>query len=183
MRPSWFLDVDGVINALSPIQQRHLNEFSVWDEKRVNGYKIRYAPEVIDFINRMSERVDIKWNTTWQDNALIHLSPALGLKTFSVVNAPGVNSPNGSMNRSGDLPENRWWKMNAVIDHIEAGGIDFIWTDDHLTPNVRNYIRRKADFEGLETSIITPDGEMGLTRANLTRIKSFVDNLAKYGVV
>lgn len=180
MRPIWFLDVDGVLNALSKIEQRHIDEFPVWNEKEVNGYKIRYAPEVIDFINRMSERVDIKWNTTWQTQAVTLLAPALGLNKFDVVEARGISSPSGSFNRGGDLPENRWWKLNTVLENIEGSAADFIWTDDHLIGEVRHYTRRKADFEGIEHLIITPDGEMGLTCKDLLRIEDFVSTLEKY---
>jgi hypothetical protein len=179
MRPTWFLDVDGVINALSKIQQRHFNEFPTWEQKQVNGFTIRYSPEVVDFINRMSERVDIKWNTTWHHQAVDLLSPVLGLKPFEVAQAEGMASPGDYINHQA---HNRWWKMNSVLEHIESGGLDFIWTDDHLTQTVRHHVRRQADFEGLESCMIIPDGEMGLTRGHLERIEKFVDTLDKYGM-
>lgn len=177
MNPVWFLDVDGVINALSTVGEKHYEEFSCWEEVRVNGYRIRYAPELIEFINRMSERVDIHWLTTWDDNAVTMLAPALGLKEFKVAKATGLVLPFAGMNY---LAQNRWWKWNAVIEHIENGGGDFIWTDDQNTATVRNATRKLADKEGLEHSIITPSKDTGLGRLDITRIENFVDTLEKY---
>jgi hypothetical protein len=179
-KPVWFLDVDGVINAVSKIENVHYSQFSTWEETVVNGYKIRYSPEVVDFINKMSERVEVRWLTTWRDKAVEMLAPALGINVFPYDNAEGRWNPNGSFGGQNYLPENRWWKLNVILNHIENGGEHFIWSDDDLNPYVRNYVRKIADVEGMETVFITPEMKYGLTGQNLERIEKFVSNMEKY---
>ena len=179
-RPVWFLDIDGVINAVSKIDNSHYSRFSEWKEVEVNGYKIRYAPDVIDFINKMSDRVEVRFLTTWKNKAHEMLAPAVGLKEFPHDDSVGTYSPNGSFNGGHHLPENRWWKLNVILDHIENGGEHFIWTDDDISIQARNYARRMAEFEGLETSILIPHMPLGLEPWHLERIESFVANLEKY---
>lgn len=176
-KPVWFLDVDGVINAVSKIENIHYSQFPTWEEKIVNGYKIRYSPEVVDFINKMSERVEVRWLTTWRDKAVDMLAPALGINVFPFDNADGRWSPYGNFNGQNYLPENRWWKLNVVLNHIENGGENFIWSDDDLYPQVRNYVRKTADAEGMESLFVTPEIKYGLTPQNLERIENFVSQM------
>lgn len=179
-KPVWFLDVDGVINAVSKIENVHYSQFSTWEEKMVNGYKIRYSPEVVDFINRMSERVEVRWLTTWRDKAVDMLAPALGINVFPFDNAEGRWSPYGNFNGHNYLPENRWWKLNVILKHIEDGGENFIWSDDDLYPHVRNYVRKIADKEGMESLFVTPEIKYGLNVQNLQRIENFVSQMEKH---
>lgn len=176
-KPIWFLDVDGVINACSKISNIHYSQFPRWEETIVNGYTIRYSPDVIDFINRMSDRVEIRWLTTWRDKAVTDLAPKLGLKDFPFEDAEGRWNAHGSFNGQNHLPENRWWKLNVILKHIETAGENFIWTDDDMTTYVQNYVRRMADFEGMETFFVSPKIEYGLLSENLVRIETFVEKM------
>lgn len=179
-RPVWFLDIDGVINAVSKIENSHYSRFNEWHEVEVNGYKIRYATDVIDFINRMSERVEIRFLTTWKDKAVEMLAPAVGLNVFPYDDSIGTWGANGSFGGSHEDPANRWWKLNVIMKHIEKSEDHFIWTDDDMTTHVRNYARRMADFEGLETCLLTPYISFGLEPWHLERIEKFVENVEKH---
>lgn len=182
MTTTWFLDVDGVINALHHLSAQHLEEFEDWNIVKVNGYSISYATEVIDFINAMSEKVEIVWLTTWADNAPLMLAPALGLKEFKVASSStGLVLPFESMNGINSIPANRWWKLNVIMNHIELNGGSFIWTDDQMTSEVRHNTRSIADREGIEYNLTTPAKGTGLNRKDLAGIKNFIDTLEKYG--
>lgn len=179
-KPVWFLDVDGVINVVSKIGNEHYSRFPRWEEVEVAGYKIRYSPDLVEFINNISARVDVRMLTTWKNASVELLAPAIGLKNFPVEDSVGTWSANGSFNGGHHLPENRWWKLNCILNHIETRKSDFIWSDDDLYPQVRNYARRMADFEGLETCLITPHLTLGLEPVHLERIEKFVAAIEKY---
>lgn len=176
-RPTWFCDVDGVINAVSALDKTHYKSFPDWNIVEVNGYTITYAPEVIDFMNRMADRLTLKMLTTWKYDSITKLAPAIGLRTdLEVVDTPGAWSP---LSMSHDR-ENRWWKLNAIMDHINSpDNTDLIWSDDDLGSYDRNYVKRMAEFEGLEVLLLTPHTGVALTRDHINRVESFVEAFEK----
>lgn len=176
-RPTGFCDVDGVMNAVANLDKTHYKNFSEWKLVRVNGYTITYAPEVVDFLNNLADRIDLKMLTTWKYDSMTKLAPAIGLRTdLEVIDVPGSWS---SLSMSHDR-ETRWWKLNAILDHIDSpDATDFIWIDDDLGSYDRNYVKRMAEFEGLESLLITPHTGVALTREHLNRIESFVEAFEK----
>lgn len=176
-KPIWFCDVDGVINAVAKLDKTHFKNYTDWKTVVVNGYTICYAEEVVDFMNRMSNRVDIKMLTTWKYDSMTMLAPAIGLRTdLEVIDVPGVWSPlSMSIER-----ESRWWKLNAIMDNINSpDGADFIWTDDDIGSTDRNYVKRMAEFEGLESLVITPHMGLGLEPEHLRRMEAFAEAFEK----
>lgn len=176
-KPVWFCDVDGVINAVSKLDKTHFKNFKDWKTVVVNGYTISYAEDVVNFMNRMSERVDIKMLTTWKYDSMTMLAPAIGLRTdLEVVDVPGIWSPL-SLN---DNREHRWWKLNAIIDNInDPDAADFIWTDDDIGSHDRNYVKRMSEFAGLECLVITPHMGVALEPEHLRRIEAFAEAFEK----
>lgn len=172
-----FCDVDGVINGVATLDKTHYKSFAEWKLVEVNGYTITYAPEVVDFLNNLGDRINLKMLTTWKYDSMTKLAPAIGLRTdLEVVDVPGSwSSIPMSISR-----ENRWWKLNAILDHINSpDATDFIWADDDIGSYTRNYVKRMAEFEGLESLIITPHTGVALTREHLNRIEAFVEAFEK----
>lgn len=179
-KPVWLLDVDGVINALV----RRGDYPMTWPEESwrlieiQHGFKIypiQYSTEVIDFINKMSGRVEIRWHTTWQRHA-IHLGTEVGLELFSVQPSPEFDG----------FPGLGWWKLQAAVRVARDEGRVLIWTDDDLNSHHAHQFWSELDDEDdfspperyiddPRALLIRPMGETGLRKENFDAIEAFVE--------
>jgi hypothetical protein len=167
LRPVWLLDIDGVLNAMSEApnpqslrmgtaKQKYLKTNSGTFRLRVNNY-------LVDFINRMheSELVEIRWCTTWSDEAVSVFAPAFGFPEFSVGARPGWES-----GRFDDYN----WKPNAARGVIRDGR-RLIWTDDEAIPEGFSEEIAPYSFGHL---LIFPNEKVGLTLENCESIEKFI---------
>ena len=158
--PIWFLDVDGVVNALSrpaPIGYQITNANTMG-----RGWRIVFSREVVDFINRVNREglAEVRWLTTWQQDAHRELAPAVGLDAFPAYDDPQeIESPMS------------WWKGTIVVDELLAHGRPFVWTDDDIDDDTA------IDFseEPVPSLLIAPDPSTGLNSRDLTRIEHFLN--------
>lgn len=166
-RPVWLLDIDGVLNALSEApnpqslrlgtaKQEYLKTNSGTFRLRVNNY-------LVDFVNRMHESglVEIRWCTTWSDEAASIFAPAFGFPEFSVGARPGWET--------GRFDDHNW-KSNAARGVIRSGR-RLIWTDDEAIPDGFPEEIASHSFGHL---LIFPDEREGLTLENCASIESFI---------
>lgn len=174
-RPVWFLDIDGVINVIpsnrNNVKQPHYKIWKKWESIFIEGFPIIYSPELIDGINQISHIVDIVWLTTWREKAVSLFAPAVGLNDF-----PAQDSSGSHIVRSGHLltPQERWWKLNAVMEDVSTYRRPVIWTDDLITTkNIGNFIKKHAKIYDVPMKTITPYGSLGLEPHHLNSIKSF----------
>ena len=168
MKPLWLLDVDGVINAIAGHRTKAQARFPEGEWKMVTlypqgfsrGLKIIYDLRVVEFINEMhhSGKVEIKWLTTWVDQANSILAPALGLPTLEVV---------GSQNDM--IPSMPWWKL--ALAQREAAERDVIWTDDDMpfSSSAQQWVKSLDNMLA-----IAPADSRGLTHDHLDLIRKFV---------
>lgn len=161
-----YLDVDGVLNALSSGAPRNNTHwFGDWGSKRIEGFPILWSKELIEEINTLTERDDItvKWLTTWGDLAALSLSPKIGLK-----------GENWEFLVSEDmLDPYRWWKLFKIQEDIEKTNPEkVIWIDDDI-PFERN---AKEWVTTLATPIhaVHPRSEHGLSRYQWNGIIDFI---------
>jgi hypothetical protein len=170
-KPVWFVDVDGVINALVDyVNKPHLNSYSDWEALNVNGYIIVFSPAMVESINSLSETIDIVFMTTWAEAAANDLAPALGLNIKRFLRSDGSNS---SFEYQGNDASKRWWKLNGILDHINQDQRPFIWTDDDMHNDIKRAIFGRAAFEGVDNLLITPNSKVGLTEQHLEMIRVF----------
>lgn len=164
-----YLDVDGVINAIrngTPSQKR--TGFKDFRRVVVNGYQIQYAQELIDWLNKLAERDDleIKWLTTWQDNAPHGLCPAIGL------NGQNWEVLGGDLTDWGGV---HWWKYKAIREDREKHQPRLaIWIDDDLK------LETRAHSWAIETAnflAYSPDPLDGLTLENLSHITKEIEEI------
>lgn len=172
--PTWFIDIDGNINACSPLNNAHYSRFSHWEKTIINGYPILFAPEVIDFINDMSPFANIRWLTTWRADADRLFAPAVGLKKFPYDDSVGTINASGAWNGTNHLPVGRWWKQNVIMNHMDNNGSPFIWTEDDMISGVRKYIRTMGRDMDIDTCLITPHTPIGLMPEHLDKIEAFI---------
>ena len=153
MRPTLFLDVDGVV---SPFHEPP-DTWGDWTRARGGGF-CQLSRRMGDALAALPARR--MWLTTWEEAANEIICPALGWEPLPVVDRRMV-------------PENPWWKLNAIIRFLEVNGGPFIWVDDdiateeHVHGSLANYAR---DIPHL---VISPDTATGIT-------PEMVDYMAKF---
>lgn len=120
MRPVIGIDVDGVLNALGPLQDG-------WEEATRLGYPIRYSQwhgaRLVDLAEEHD--ADLVWCTTWEERANDLIAPLVGLPQLPVIPlAPG----RAGMKFSESRPVGH---IKAVsIARWNQAGAPFLWLDD-----------------------------------------------------
>lgn len=165
--PVLFLDVDGVI-APSGREPSYAGEVR-WAV--LPPGRLHFPGAVLDRLVDWDVRgvVRVEWLTSWQEDAAVHLAPALGL-------------PGWPVNTRRDAPrwwacpyDTDWWKERVVAARVEAGE-RVVWCDDDIA--------FRADLDGLRlvggnrVLPVAADSATGLTVLDLNR----VDEWAAWGV-
>lgn len=159
--PVWLMDVDGVLNALRPDPSRH-----VITEACAEGrwFSIAYDPAVIHRLSRLHKDgvIEIRWLTTWCDDANRSLADAIGMPQLIVEGA--------SRYRTMGYMEHRWWKEPAaheVVRHDPSRMV--IWSDDELDSRI---VTGQVPWVSARTNVITitPDRWAGLTLDEVERV-------------
>lgn len=151
------LDIDGVINPMSPGAPVSAWPPEQWLETVAQSpdgiwWKIRAARPVIRFFHGLHRRgVDVRWHSTWQ-GASLDVESALGMPEFALQHP----FPDGATVRRGDA-----WKLEAVRYLHDRQGYRVIWVDDQAPAMLRDRIR----LGNLE--VICPEPRLGLTRYHL----------------
>lgn len=161
-----YLDVDGVINAVSYAPPTEATGLGDWKTGKALGYTIQWSQEVIDFLNDLATREDVEivWLTTWMDHAATDL-----------VELTGINGADWYVLKTDDMHHSfgNWWKYDIIVPHLDENPVDkVIWIDDDL-----DYMHRLVeDFvmsRGIHT--LSPHTSAGLTRGYLDAIMEIVD--------
>lgn len=155
--PVCFLDIDGV---LAPFDRRQPGLEPV----RVGGYygTLLVSPSIIARIRDLHRArvIEVRWLTSWEDDANTCLAPLVGLDTY-----PVHHEPDGPMGE-------RYWKETVVRDHAQSGQ-RFVWIDDEMT-FYNSHVTVSADH-GEQGLVIAPDSLTGLTHAQVDMIERFLD--------
>lgn len=157
----WFLDVDGVINAI-PQEGEEWKYESFWAQASNGKFLITYAPELMEFIRTVHESgiAEVRWLTTWGNEANTELCETLGLPQFEVA----------ATKNYGD----RWWKWVYLADWADENpDTPFIWTDDDIRFDTTAtwWVDRLAEKRPVLS--ISPATTVGLTRDHVARIAKF----------
>lgn len=162
-----YLDIDGVLNAI-PGRIGGYNLAGGWGDYetiRCNGYTITYSPTLITRLNALSEKVEIVFSTTWEEDVKL-LAPMIGLPVF-----PHLELWDHHLGSLGG-------KAVAISDYEEKfPAAHTIWVDDHnagLTRHDREIIDEIVGVENMV--IIAPMAEIGLSDMNMKRIEDLVDD-------
>ncbi len=164
--PIIFLDVDGVINFSSEHNKEWTDTMTCdlaahTEPDRI--FTITWSKTVVSTINAWvkSQRADVRWLTTWDEDAQLTLSPALGFDHF-----PLARDPSRSLS-----------KVEAVLTtlKLEPANRPIVWLDDDLHDFDLNtcrdaWIHRPALF------VPTDYCSGGLSRANLKDVDTFLDS-------
>ena len=116
------VDIDGVVNAL-PTTDDDLAHFERWQRRRVLGYPLTVAEEVVDWLTSLDERGgQFHWATTWTPNRHV-LEEVFGLPG----DAPVAADPNARIPRDASGLS---WKAAQVTDLVARTRRPLVWMDD-----------------------------------------------------
>lgn len=158
--PILLLDVDGVVNALMR---------SDWPEAQVSralGFDITTSKHLGAALLQLL--VEIRWLTTWAEEANEHISDLCGLPNDLPVSGHPVR------NLSGFDPA---WKIRCAARVAEEGR-DIIWIDDDLS-SMGIYDEDSAREtlslgSNQRIKIVQPNAWVGLTPAHIEEIKEWL---------
>jgi hypothetical protein len=167
-------DVDGVFNAFGRTLSRSVEStgWADWETTYVEGYKIIYAPELIERVNALAAREDVQaqWLTTWCDLAPKSLAPALGID--------GADWPViGKAEDAASTVINEWWKLTKVREVFTITADPIIWIDDDHGWNstiVDAWMWARVQRTGGDVYKLSPNPNFGITRNQMEYIESLV---------
>jgi len=113
----WLMDVDGVLNAVpAPKGYRTF---------QARSFEIAFQPAVVERILALHEEglVEVRWLTTWADDANRLLCAHFGWPSLAVAGSPPSR-------------EHGWWKSPIARAFYDAGH-RVVWTDDDLDFGIR----------------------------------------------
>lgn len=159
LKPLILLDVDGVINALDGGNKKRWKDV---EKKVVNKYDIYYSPTVVNKINAWSKVAEVRWLTTWDENARRLLAPALGLNEFELARDPDLMLS----------------KDQAAFDCIQMTPSRLlVWIDDEVlcySSNPKAPVPSSFWRDRDRTLLISPAEFYGLEPLHLKKIDAFL---------
>jgi hypothetical protein len=193
--------VDGVLNAVTSRPDP-----GVWPDWRrgtatADGveWPIWFSPTVTETVARLHRAalVEVRWLTTWGEQANGELRRLLDVPAFDVVSSPPVAAPpavviqdlreNGSGEGGGTAPLSHarvaggvesdptgasWWKLRAAQRVVDAEpDRPIIWTDDDL--NARPAAVAWAEQDIPDRLLLSPRSAVGLTPRQLRAIRRY----------
>lgn len=168
--PIWFIDIDGVINALSKGGRFYQKSYRQAEIVIPVGdlawpLEVTWRPKVIDFINRAhrSHLVEVHWLTTWGKLARTHFAPLVGLDDFTHTYEQPDNANAGSSIR---------WKLDVIRNTPGIWDRNFIFTDDDLSEEFQNGLRN--EFVKSKPLLIRPFEQIGLSDEHLRLIDKYI---------
>ena len=163
-----YIDVDGVINSFNRTSMAGWKE--QWQLAEILGYQIHWYPDLIEELNKLSKREDVtfKWLTTWQNDAVEHLCPQLGIEgtEWEVLYAEDEDS-------LFDLRD--WWKLRAIIKDVEKTAPDgVVWIDDDI-----KYEGKALQWVRQDNILaISPFTSWGMTKEDFSDIIDFISKIS-----
>lgn len=155
-KPLLYLDIDGVLNPLSPLDPEKFTQHTV------DSLTINISSEYGLWLRELTDRYDLVWATTWEHHANEHVGPLLGLPDLPVVEFSTYRRQRGDPRfRIIQLLEMRKWA--PILRH--AGGRSFAWADDVIPMRIK---RQALIYRGIKLIHVNPHA--GLTRQHVERL-------------
>jgi hypothetical protein len=169
MRTIVYLDVDGVINAVSKGAPKANTQWNgEWSREEVMKFYILWSHELVENINELAARDDVtvKWLTTWQELAPKELCPVTGIEgqLWEVLY--------GDLETHG-YTGNRWWKLDSLMEDLDKEQPDkVVWIDDDI-----NYHRWTGEWLKGHPEIlpVCPNTMHGVTKKQFDGIIEFIN--------
>lgn len=164
------VDFDGVVNAL-PGDDGDLAHFRRWDRRRVMGFPLTVAGEVLDWVTTLEDRGgEFHWATTWTPNRHL-LDTAFGLPERAPIAAdPDAATPEAPLGVS--------WKGAQIMALVEEERRPLVWIDDDaITDATARALANQADRLELPMLAVVPARSTGLRPEDLAVVDAFLATL------
>lgn len=174
-----YLDIDGVVNPFNTtpaVERKRAQYWSEWKTLRVADATIIYAPELVTRLNSLTGEAHVVFLSMWMETAVKEFAPAVGLHVDEFADADGWNRVSERYILS---VKERWWKLNLVIERMDASPSPVVWIDDWMTSSVKTFVEEYAAEKGVDILVVKPDERYGLTPAMMNRIDRFVAKMNK----
>lgn len=174
-RPYLFLDVDGVLNALDglnrgdwPDFKKHKVHLPIPGYSEWRKFTVRVSPKMCQALAELP--VDIRWATTWEDQANATLRELTGFPKHPVACRVGETE----QTMQGLVVVEKHWKWLDIQVQLEADPRPLVWIDDEDIPwNAAADLR----LRGIPHLFIKPVSEIGITRAHVDEVRTFLEEL------
>lgn len=155
-RPLLYLDIDGVLNPLSPPDPEQFTQHTI------DGLTVNISSEHGAWLRELSDRYELVWATTWEHHANEHVGPLLGLPELPVVEFSTYRrKPSDPRFRIIQLLEMRKWA--PILRH--ADGRSFAWIDDVIPMRIK---RQALPYRGIKLIHVNPHD--GVTRHHVDKL-------------
>ncbi|MBV9593289.1 MAG: hypothetical protein JO147_05780 [Actinobacteria bacterium] len=186
LNPVLLLDVDGVVNAVSPWPTRDAWPAESWRRLSVedlNGQRwpILSAEPVVAFLRALDEAgvVEVRWHSTWQHSARRCLAPELDLPDWPVAEAPEFTHRLDSGYVTNRVSSGRWWKAPAAERVVVKEGRRLVWIDDDLRWEVNRDPAVVRLVENQRVLALSPATDVGIAPADIAAINDFLESGAR----
>lgn len=164
-KPIILLDVDGVINMF----ENHAGRTGEWTDvskglayntERGCNYEVKFSKEMISCVNAWNKVAEVKWLTTWNDEAQTQVAPVMGLDHFECARTFKLQE---------DLDEEEKAKMAVRVAKDVGDDTLIIWIDDDM----RWFLKRSEEspiFKRPNTLLLGPAGL--LTKADIELVNA-----------
>jgi hypothetical protein len=165
--PILLLDVDGVLNAAC------VDLPEGWARGTFNGFVLSWDPSITARLRGLHEsgRVEIRWLTTWAEDADRLLAGPMGLPQGLRVHAREGAAPTGFLGALDGA--SGWWKL-AVAQAVAEAEPDrrIIWIDDDLAEQAAETGEWLA--ANPHVLVVAPKLYTGLTHQQLDAIEAWL---------
>jgi len=172
-RPTLYLDIDGVINAI-PDEPAPTG----YSMHLIDGYVIHFHDEIVAMVARLAECYDIVWFTLWNQRAAPLIGPHVGLQ-----NAPHLHTSwqlgMQTMVTQGHSEAAIDFVLYAKTPLLKDGvALDarWIWIDDSHGRGDHNYLTREG-FDPANFRLLRTDRRVGLTWPDVERAVAWIPEL------
>lgn len=163
----FLLDVDGVVNAVPIWGPREPDECpwpAGWESCVANfhdqAFTITFSRDLIEAVLDIhrSGLAEVRWLTTWEEQANLELAGRFGFPRFEVVGAPSYW-------------DGSWWKFPLARAVAEAGEGKVVWADDDLS---HEEAAHSWAVEARNVLPLVPHPHVGLTPDDIDKAKRFL---------
>ncbi|MBM3678669.1 MAG: hypothetical protein FJW96_12430 [Actinobacteria bacterium] len=150
MRPTLYLDVDGVLLPLG-------NGARQSERLRVGPFYVHFPTELRQLVPALHAAFEIVWATSWCEEANREVAPLVGLPALPALDVTA-----------------HWRKLELVSAHA---GIDrpIAWVDDRLEPEAWEW----ADARPGASLLVRPESRRGLTPEHVDELLGFASAVGR----